>query len=133
MTSCFVMIQETQRVMQGQGYGRIVVVSSVAGRSVAPLGGVHYTAAQSGLIGITRAAAKELAAHQITVNAVCPGLLDVPSTHQHVPATGFRLDVMIKRLGNPQDVSGVVAFLASEAAGYVTGACFDVNGGGTCL
>eukprot|EP00656_Telonema_subtile_P055172 TRINITY_DN8464_c0_g1_i1.p1 TRINITY_DN8464_c0_g1~~TRINITY_DN8464_c0_g1_i1.p1 ORF type:complete len:437 (+),score=117.30 TRINITY_DN8464_c0_g1_i1:140-1450(+) len=133
MTSCFVTIQEAQRVMIGQGYGRIVIVGSVAGRSVAPLGGVHYAAAQAGLLGITRAAAKELAPHGITVNAVCPGLLDIPSTHNNLPASGFRLEVMIKRLGAPQDVASTVAFLASEPAGYITGASLDVNGGGTCL
>jgi len=133
MTSAFVMIQEAAKTMQGQGYGRIVVISSVAGRSVAPLGGVHYAAAQSGLVGLARGAAKELAPHGITVNSVCPGLLDIPSTHANLPPTGFRLDVLVKRLGTVEDVSGLVLFLASEQAAYITGASYDVNGGGTCM
>lgn len=133
MTGPFVMIQEASKVMQNQSYGRIVVVSSVAGRSVAPLGGVHYTAAQTGLVGLARGVAKELAPHGITVNSVCPGLLDVPSTHANLPPTGFRLDVLIKRLGTVDDVAQLVMFLASEHAAYITGASYDVNGGGTCM
>ena len=68
--------------MKAQHYGRIINVSSSAGRTVSTLGGAHYTASKAGLLGLTRAAAKELGKFGITVNAVCPGMIDTELTHE---------------------------------------------------
>ena len=132
LTAAFLCIQAVVPSMKSQSHGRIINVSSLAGRSVSTLGGAHYTASKAGMLGLTRAAAKELGAHGITVNAVCPGLFDTELTHAN--ATQERLDAVsqnfpIPRLGKPEEVSDLICFLASESAGYITGASFDINGG----
>lgn len=132
LTAAFFCIQSVVPVMKSQGCGRIINVSSLAGRSVSTLGGAHYTASKAGMLGLTRAAAKELGVFGITVNAVCPGLFDTELTHAN--ATQQRLDAVsqnfpIARLGKPEEVADLVCFLASESAGYITGASFDINGG----
>src|SRR5260370_19343363 len=132
LTAAFFCIQAVIPAMKKQGYGRIINVSSLAGRSVSNLGGAHYTASKAGMLGLTRAAAKELGAYGITVNAVCPGLFDTELTHEN--ATPERLDTLsknfpISRLGTPEEVADLICFLAGESAGYITGASFDINGG----
>ncbi|HMH42237.1 MAG TPA: SDR family NAD(P)-dependent oxidoreductase [Pyrinomonadaceae bacterium] len=132
LTAAFFCIQAVVPAMKSQRHGRIINVSSLAGRSVSTLGGAHYTASKAGMLGLTRAAAKELGAHGITVNAVCPGLFDTELTHAN--ATQERLEAVsqnfpIARLGKPEEVSELICFLASESAGYITGASFDINGG----
>ena len=132
LTAAFLCIQAVVPAMKSQNHGRIINVSSLAGRSVSTLGGAHYTASKAGMLGLTRAAAKELGAHGITVNAVCPGLFDTELTHAN--ATQERLDAVsqnfpIARLGKPAEVAELICFLASESAGYITGASFDINGG----
>ena len=132
LTAAFLCIQAVVPAMKSQSHGRIINVSSLAGRSVSTLGGAHYTASKAGMLGLTRAAAKELGAYGITVNAVCPGLFDTELTHAN--ATQERLEVVrqnfpIARLGKPEEVAELICFLASESAGYITGASFDINGG----
>ena len=132
LTAAFFCIQAVIPLMKQQGYGRIVNVSSLAGRSVSTLGGAHYTASKAGMLGLTRAAAKELGAHGITVNAVCPGLFDTELTHAN--ATPERLDAVrqtfpVARLGKPEEVADLICYLGGESAGYITGASFDINGG----
>ena len=132
LTAAFLCIQAVVPAMKSQSHGRIINVSSLAGRSVSTLGGAHYTASKAGMLGLTRAAAKELGAYGITVNAVCPGLFDTELTHAN--ATQERLEAVsqnfpIARLGKPEEVSDLICFLASESAGYITGASFDINGG----
>jgi len=132
LTAAFFCIQSVIPVMKRQGYGRIINVSSLAGRSVSTLGGAHYTASKAGMLGLTRAAAKELGVYGITVNAVCPGLFDTELTHAN--ASQERLDAVsqnfpVARLGKPEEVADLICFLASESAGYITGASFDINGG----
>lgn len=132
LTAAFLCIQAVVPAMKSQGHGRIINVSSLAGRSVSKLGGAHYTASKAGMLGLTRAAAKELGVHGITVNAVCPGLFDTELTHAN--ASQERLDAVsqnfpIARLGKPEEVAELICFLASESAGYITGASFDINGG----
>lgn len=132
LTVPFLLTRAAVPAMKAQGYGRIVNISSTAGRMVSTLGGAHYTATKTGLLGLTRAAAKELGAYGITVNAVCPGMIDTELTRESASterleqiATGYP----IPRLGTPLEVADVICFAASESAGYITGATFDINGG----
>src|SRR6266404_8614628 len=83
LTAAFFCIQAVIPAMKKHGYGRIINVSSLAGRSVSTLAGAHYTASKAGLLGLTRAAAKELGPFGITVNAICPGMIDTELTHEY--------------------------------------------------
>lgn len=132
LTAPFLLIQAVVPAMKAQQYGRIVNISSTAGRMVSTLGGAHYTATKTGLLGLTRAAAKELGVYGITVNAVCPGMIDTELTRETASpeqleriARGFP----IPRLGTAEEVAETICFAASEAAGYITGAVLDINGG----
>ncbi len=132
LTAPFLLLRAAVPAMKAQGYGRVVNVSSTAGRMVSTLGGAHYTASKTGLLGLTRAAAKELGVHGITVNAVCPGMIDTELTREN--ASRERLAQLarsfpVPRLGTALEVADLICFAASEAAGYITGAAFDINGG----
>jgi NAD(P)-dependent dehydrogenase (short-subunit alcohol dehydrogenase family) len=132
LTAPFLLTKAVLPAMQAQQYGRVINVSSTAGRMVSTLGGAHYTASKTGLLGLTRAAAKELGKFGITVNAVCPGMIDTELTRESASqevldklAAGFP----VPRLGTALEVADLICFAASEAAGYITGAAFDINGG----
>ena len=132
LTAPFLLIKAVLPIMQAQQFGRIINISSTAGRLVSTLGGAHYTASKAGLLGLTRAAAKELGKFGITVNAVCPGMIDTELTRE--TASQEQLDRLaatypVPRLGTAQEVADLICFAASEAAGYITGAAFDINGG----
>lgn len=118
--------------MQNAGWGRIVNFSSTAGKNISTVGGAHYTAAKAGILGFTRHLAKEVASHGITVNSVCPGLIDtemVRTTISEQRARAYAESFPISRLGEPEEVAELVAFLASDRAAYITGASLDINGG----
>ena len=132
LTAPFLLTKAVLPIMKEQKYGRIINVSSSAGRMVSTLGGAHYTASKAGLLGLTRAAAKELGQYGITVNAVCPGMIDTELTRENASpellqqlAAGYP----VPRLGTALEVADLICFAASEAAGYITGASFDINGG----
>ena len=132
LTAPFLLTKAAVEPMKAQKYGRIVNISSLAGKTVSTLGGAHYTASKAGLQGFTRAAAKELGQFGITVNAICPGMIDTELTREH--ATDAQLaDITgrypIARLGTREEVADLICFMASEAAGYITGASWDINGG----
>ena len=132
LTAPFLLIKAVLPAMQAQRYGRIVNISSSAGRMVSTLGGAHYTASKAGLLGLTRAAAKELGKFGITVNAVCPGMIDTELTHENAsPELLERLagSYPVPRLGTAVEVADLICFAASEAAGYITGTSLDINGG----
>ncbi|HEX3926713.1 MAG TPA: SDR family NAD(P)-dependent oxidoreductase [Gemmatimonadales bacterium] len=132
LTAPFLLIKAAVPAMRAQQYGRIVNMSSSAGRTVSTLGGAHYTASKAGLLGLTRAAAKELGPLGITVNAICPGMIDTELTHEHAaPDLLERLAAAypVPRLGTSLEVADLVCFIASEAAGYITGTSLDINGG----
>ncbi|MBI3789350.1 MAG: SDR family oxidoreductase, partial [Gemmatimonadetes bacterium] len=128
----FLLTKAALPTMQAQGFGRVINISSSAGRMVSTLGGAHYTASKTGLLGLTRASAKELGRFGITVNAICPGMIDTELTREHAsPELLERLAAgyPVPRLGTPREVADLIAFVASDAAGYITGASFDINGG----
>lgn len=132
LTAPFLLTRAVLPAMKAQQYGRVVNISSTAGRMVSTLGGAHYTASKTGLLGLTRAAAKELGGYGITVNAVCPGMIDTELTRES--AGSEELERMaraypVPRLGTALEVADLICFAASEAAGYITGAVFDINGG----
>jgi NAD(P)-dependent dehydrogenase (short-subunit alcohol dehydrogenase family) len=132
LTAPFLLTRAVLPAMKAQGYGRIVNVSSSAGRTVSTLGGAHYTASKAGLLGLTRATAKELGQYGITVNAVCPGMIDTELTRENAsPELLERLAASypVPRLGTALEVADLICFAASEEAGYITGASFDINGG----
>ena len=131
----FLWSQAILPAMKEREYGRIVNISSSAGRSVSTLGGAHYTAAKAGVLGFTRALAKEVARFGITSNAVCPGLIDTDMARANCSPERLRAyeeSFPIPRLGTPEEVAGLVLFLASDAT-YITGAAIDINGGDLML
>lgn len=131
LTGSFLCAKAVIPVMREAHYGRIINLSSSAGRSVSTLGGAHYTAAKAGVLGLTRALAKELASDGILVNAVCPGLINtemVQSSCDAAQITQYERSFPINRLGEPSEVAEVVKFLCASAS-YITGASVDVNGG----
>jgi NAD(P)-dependent dehydrogenase (short-subunit alcohol dehydrogenase family) len=132
LTAPFLLIKAALPAMKAQRYGRIVNVSSTAGRMVSTLGGAHYTASKTGLLGLTRAAAKELGQFGITVNAVCPGMIDTELTRENASPeqlARYASAYPVPRLGTALEVADLICFAASEAAGYITGASLDINGG----
>ena len=120
--------------MQQAHFGRIINVASEAGRS-GSRGGAVYAAAKAGVIGFTKSIARENARYAITANVVAPGPIDTPMLQQALVHGGPKLlDAMkaatlLRRLGRPDEVAATVAFLASDAAGFITGETIGVSGG----
>lgn len=117
-------------IMVRQKEGKIINLSSVVGLS-GNAGQVNYAASKAGVIGMTKSLAKEVGSRGITVNAVAPGFIETDMTN--VLGDKFKLEarksIPLKRLGNPDDVAKVVAFLASDMANYITGQVINVDGG----
>jgi NAD(P)-dependent dehydrogenase (short-subunit alcohol dehydrogenase family) len=132
LTGPFLCAQAVVPLMKDRGFGRIVNISSSAGRSVSTLGGAHYTASKAGLLGLTRAVAKEVAPFGITVNAICPGLIETQMAIDTTTPEEMRMfldSFPINRLGTPEEIGDLVVFLCSEQSSYITGASIDINGG----
>lgn len=106
---------------------RIINITSVAGET-GNIGQANYAAAKAGVIGFTKAVARELASMGITVNAVAPGAIDT-ETIKHLPLADMVKQIPLGRLGRPEEVAYVVSFLASELSGYITGQVVRINGG----
>jgi len=118
------------KIMMKQRYGRIINIASVVGVSGNP-GQANYSASKAGLIGLTKTAAKELAARNVTVNAVAPGFIetDMTAALSEKARTAMLDQVPMRRGGQPEDVAAAVKFLASDDAAYITGHVIHVNGG----
>jgi 3-oxoacyl-[acyl-carrier protein] reductase len=123
----------TQQVLQGMmkaRWGRIINISSVVGESGNP-GQANYVASKAGLIGLTKSLAQEMGSRNITVNSVAPGFIETDMTA--VLSQELKDNIIghipLKRFGRAEDVAAAVRFLASEEAGYITGAVLNVNGG----
>jgi 3-oxoacyl-[acyl-carrier protein] reductase len=129
----FYTTQTVGRIMRGQEQGVIVNIASIAGRAHGLKDRSAYVASKMGLIGLTRESARELAAHNIRVNAVCPGVIETEMTaelrHNESMVAKWLEDIPQSRLGQPQDIAGLVLFLCSDAARYITGQAINVDGG----
>ena len=126
----FLMTRAVGKVMMRQKSGRMINISSAAGAMGNP-GQVNYSAAKAGVIGLSKAAARELAHWNILVNAVAPGLIetDMTATISAEAREGLMQQVPLKRIGTAREVAEVVRFLAGDGAGYITGQVIHVNGG----
>ncbi len=130
LTGTFICTQAVLKTMVRQRAGRIISISSVVGQSGNP-GQTNYAATKAGIIGFSKALAREVASRNITVNVVAPGLIDTDMTREissDAQAT-WTSTIPLGRLGTPEDVAAAVCFLASDAAGYITGQVLAVNGG----
>jgi 3-oxoacyl-[acyl-carrier protein] reductase len=117
----------TMPMVSARKGGRIVTLSSVSGL-VGNRGQVNYSAAKAGIIGATKALALELAKRSITVNCVAPGIIETQMI-EGLPADEVMKLVPMRRFGKPEEVAGIVAFLCSDEAGYITRQVISVNGG----
>jgi len=131
LDSVFNMTRPVLEAMIAQRWGRIINISSVNGQQGA-FGQANYAAAKAGMHGFTKSLALEMARHGITVNTVSPGYLDtamVEKVPQDVLRERILPQIPVGRLGKPAEVAGLVAYLASDLAGYLTGANIAINGG----
>ena len=132
LTAVFLCCKAAIPIMKAQGRGKIVTMSTVSAHRASIFSGAHYVAAKTGLLGLTRELAYELAPFNIQVNAVCPGTTFTPQLAARVPQA--RRDLLLGmvptgRFATPEDHAYAVAFLASEKANFITGISLDVDGG----
>lgn len=130
LKGAFLCAKAASREMMKKKWGRIVNISSVSGFSGNP-GQVNYSAAKAGLIGLTKAMAREYASRNITVNSVAPGYIETEMTAQLSADVQEQIkkEIPLASLGKPEDVAGAVAYLVSDDGRYVTGQTLHVNGG----
>jgi 3-oxoacyl-[acyl-carrier protein] reductase len=130
LTAAFTCVQAVLKPMVKQRAGRIISISSVVGQ-MGNAGQVNYAASKAGLIGFSKALAREVASRNITVNVVTPGLVDTDMTRAITDKAqaDWASAIPLGRLGSPDDVAAAVCFLASDEAAYITGHVLAVNGG----
>ena len=130
LKGAFNFIKSVSRPMMKKRWGRIINVSSVIGL-IGNAGQLNYSAAKAGMIGMTKAAAKELAARNINVNTIAPGYIvtDMTAALPDDVKDDIQTKIPLARLGQPNDIANLVVFLSSEAADYITGQTINVDGG----
>jgi len=130
LNSCFYWSRALLQPMGRKRWGRVINISSVIGL-MGNAGQANYAAAKAGMIGFSKSLAREFAKRGITVNVVAPGFVktDMTDVLSEEVTAGILQQVPLKRLGEPADIANMVAFLASEEAGYITGQTFTVDGG----
>ncbi|MBL8997278.1 MAG: 3-oxoacyl-[acyl-carrier-protein] reductase [Gemmatimonadales bacterium] len=130
LRSAFIAIRTVQRGMMKRRWGRIINIASVVGL-IGNKGQANYAASKAGLIGLSKSVAKELASRNILCNVVAPGFIktDMTDAMSEEAVKALAEQIPLGRLGSTADIAGVVAFLASEHASYVTGQVFTVDGG----
>jgi NAD(P)-dependent dehydrogenase (short-subunit alcohol dehydrogenase family) len=131
VTGVFLCTKAVLPIMKRQRSGKIVNISSSAGRSTSTFGGAHYTTSKAAVLGLTRHTAREAAPYNINVNAIAPGSMDTDmiremSTPEYIAEQEQKIPM--GRLGTTQDTANLVAFLCSEEASYINGATVDLNG-----
>jgi 3-oxoacyl-[acyl-carrier protein] reductase len=127
----FIVTSLVAPAMMARRHGRIVNIGSVAGRAMPLIAGPHYAASKAGLVGLTRAAARDLAPHGVTVNCIAPGriLSEMTGPPETAVNRAALSRIPVGRFGTADEVAEVVAFLASPSSGFVTGATIDMTGG----
>jgi 3-oxoacyl-[acyl-carrier protein] reductase len=130
LTGAFLLTQALVSPMLKARWGRIINITSVSGE-LGAAGQANYAASKAGLIGLTKSLARELASRGITANAVAPGFIETAMTAvlTETQRSGILANIPLARYGSEADIAAAVAFLASDAAGYITGHTLDVNGG----
>jgi 3-oxoacyl-[acyl-carrier protein] reductase len=130
LTSAFSCVQAVLKPMIKRRAGRIISISSVVGQ-MGNAGQANYAASKAGLIGFSKALAREVASRNITVNVVAPGLVETDMTRAvaEQAQAGWASLIPLQRLGTPRDIAAAVCFLASDEAAYITGQVLAVNGG----
>jgi 3-oxoacyl-[acyl-carrier protein] reductase len=130
MTGPFQCIRAVLPAMRERGYGRIVNIASIAGKEGNP-NMVPYSASKAGLIGLTKAVAKEVATEGICINAVAPAVVQTKILDQLTPeqVSYMTEKIPMRRTGKPEEIAAVVHFLCSREASFVTGQCYDASGG----
>ncbi|WP_300732617.1 3-oxoacyl-[acyl-carrier-protein] reductase [uncultured Desulfovibrio sp.] len=133
LRGAFLCTREAAKIMSKNRRGRIVNISSVVGQ-MGNAGQVNYAAAKAGLLGLTKSCAKELAARNITVNAVAPGFIetDMTAALSDEVRAAYAEAIPLKRMGTAQEIADAVSFLVSDKAAYITGQVLGVNGGMYC-
>lgn len=130
LTGAYLCCRAVAPWMEQQKYGRIINISSISAHTGGVSGSVHYATSKGGMISMTKTLARDLAPHNITVNAIAPGQIDAdpnlltPEARQRVLAM-----IPLGRIGDPKEIAYAALFLASPMAAYITGATLDVNGG----
>lgn len=131
LRAVFRVCREVLPVMKDAGWGRVVNIASLAGRTRSLIAGPAYMASKAGVLGLTRAIATEFAAFGITANCIAPGRIETRiarQTDERINA-GYLAQIPVRRFGAPDEVAAAVCYLAGEDSGFITGAVLDMNGG----
>ncbi len=133
LTAIFRISQRAAKIFRKKGEGVILNISSMAGRSTSPTAGCHYTSSKTGVLGLTRHMARELAPYNIRVNALCPGVINTERITRRIELQKTKNEINksipLGRIGEVDEVASCCLFFASGLSSYVTGATLDVNGG----